>query len=116
MLEKIDLTDDEYQFLLGWEEVYKKGALTHRVLLLLSEGQYDAPQLYEQLKQNDVSLNEHSLYRLLRRLYDVGVIDRIGKFGRNKYYQISEKGARVLAVFTERNITPYIRHKEGENL
>ncbi|HMR73265.1 MAG TPA: helix-turn-helix transcriptional regulator [Candidatus Saccharibacteria bacterium] len=116
MQPNIDLNDDEFQFLLSWEEVYKKGALTYRVLLLLNEERYDAAQLYMRLQENDTSLNEHSLYRLLRRLYDVGVIDIAGKLGRNKYYQISEKGARVLTVFTTRNIAPYAKLYNKENV
>ncbi len=115
MLDDIDLNDDECQFLLSWEEVYKKGALTYWVLLLLSKNQYDAGQLYTELRESDMSLNEHSLYRMLRRLYDVGIIDTVGKSGRNKYYQTSEKGARILSVFMRRNITLYIP-KIGEDL
>ncbi len=116
MQQNVDLSDDEFQFLLGWEEVYKKGALTYRILLLLSEEHYDAAQLYARLQKNDTTLNEHSLYRLLRRLYAVGIIDIAGKVGRNKYYQISEKGARILMVFTARNITPYLTLHNKENI
>lgn len=100
------LNSDERQFLNDWEEVYKKGILTFWVLFYLSQSTHDANSLCELLISNDTSLNEHSIYRLLRRLYDVGMIDQSHTKGRNKYYQISPKGRRTLTAFTARNIAP----------
>ena len=103
----IDVLDnDELQFLSDWEEVYKKGILTFWVLFYVSQATYDAQSLYERLEKSDTSLNEHSIYRLLRRLYDVGLIDQSHTEGRNKFYTISPKGGRVLTAFTMRNIAP----------
>ena len=101
-----DLNKDEIDFLQSWEEVHKKGILTFWVLFYVSKESYDAGALYEILAKNDTTLNEHSLYRLLRRLYDVGLVDQDRKLGRNKYYSISTKGKNILNVFTTRNIEP----------
>ncbi len=101
-----DLTKDETDFLLSWEDVYKKGIVTFWVLYYLSQKQYDAGTLYTLISANDASLNEHSMYRLLRRLYDVGLLEQTRKEGRNKYYTISEKGKNILNTFTARNIAP----------
>lgn len=98
------LGDDEKQFLEAWEEVYKKGILTFWILQYLSKDTYDAHGLFLLLDETDTTLNEHSLYRTLRRLYDVGVIDFAQTEGRNKFYRLSTKGARILKAFTERNI------------
>lgn len=100
------LTDDDRAFLDSWEEVYKRGILTFWVLYYLSTDNHDAASLYAMLSDNDTSLNEHSLYRMLRRLYDVGIIDQTSSDGRRKYYHISQKGQRVLNAFVERNIAP----------
>ena len=100
------LTDDELVFLDGWEEVYKKGILTFWVLFHLSQNEYDAGTLYQELASSDTSLNEHSLYRLLRRLYDVGLLEQSRTDGRNKFYVISQKGRNILTAFTARNIAP----------
>jgi len=93
-------------FLQIWEDVHKKGILTFWVLFYVSKGSYDAGTLYEVLAKNDTTLNEHSLYRLLRRLYDVGLVNQDRKQGRNKYYSISDKGKNILNVFMVRNIEP----------
>ncbi len=100
------LNNDELQFLNDWEEVYKKGILTFWVLFYVSQATYDARSLYEKLEADDTSLNEHSIYRLLRRLYDVGLIDQSHTEGRKKFYTISQKGRRILTAFTKRNIAP----------
>lgn len=111
-----NLTNDELVFLDGWEEVYKKGILTFWVLFYISQEEYDASSLYKRLAKNDTSINEHSLYRLLRRLDDVGVIELSRKDGRNRYFTISQKGAHILEAFTMRNIAPLptsINYKEN---
>ena len=107
MLHSIEsLTNDERQFLNDWEEVHKRGILTFWVLFHLSQESHDAGTVCEVLHQTDTSINEHSIYRLLRRLYDVGLIDQTHSEGRNKYYKISDKGSRILTAFIARNIAP----------
>jgi len=101
-----DLNQDETEFLQSWEDVYKKGILTFWVLFYVSQDSYDAGALYKVLAKNDTTLNEHSLYRLLRRLYDVGLLEQDRKQGRNKFYSISNKGRNILNVFMARNIDP----------
>lgn len=100
------LTKDELQFLNDWEEVHKKGIVTFWVLFYLSQHSYDAKALCEVLRETDTSINEHSIYRLLRRLYDVGLIDQTHSEGRNKFYTISDKGGHILTAFMKRNIMP----------
>lgn len=101
-----DLNKDEADFLTSWEEVHKKGILTFWVLFYVSKKRYDAGALYQQLAKDDSSLNEHSLYRLLRRLYDVGLVDQAYTEGRKKFYCISDKGRKILNAFMVRNIEP----------
>lgn len=101
-----NLTTDELTFLDSWEEVYKKGILTFWVLFYLSQQEYDASALYQELAKNDTSLNEHSMYRLLRRLYEVGLLLQSRTEGRKKFYTTSQKGKNILTVFMERNIAP----------
>ncbi len=111
----VTLTDDEQEFLTSWEEVYKKGMLTYWVLWHLSKQEYDASSLYTALTESGIEVNEHSLYRMLRRFDDVGLIDSKGKFGRNKYFATSDKGMRILQTFVNRNIAPVItNHIQGE--
>lgn len=104
MYESLD--DDEQQFLNDWEDVYKKGIVTFWVLFHLSQATLDARRVCELLEQGDTSINEHSIYRLLRRLYDVGLIDQSHSEGRNKFYTLSLKGSKILTVFMARNIAP----------
>jgi DNA-binding PadR family transcriptional regulator len=101
-----DLTKDEHVFLESWEEVYKKGILTFWVLFYLSQKEYDARSLYRELAKSDTSLNEHSMYRMLRRLFEVGLLENSHNEGRNKFYRISHKGTNILTAFTARNIAP----------
>jgi len=101
-----ELNEDETNFLQSWEDVYKKGIVTFWVLFYLSQDQHDAGTLYKLISENDTSLNEHSMYRLLRRLHDVGLLEQSRTKGRNKFYSISDKGKNILNVFTTRNITP----------
>lgn len=101
-----DLDKDEANFLQSWEDVYKKGIVTFWVLFHLSQQEYDAGALYRIMLESDTTLNEHSMYRLLRRLYDVGLLEHARTQGRNKFYVISQKGRNVLNVFTARNIAP----------
>lgn len=101
-----DLNEDEAIFLQSWEDVFKKGIVTYWVLFHLSKEHYDAGTLYKLISENDTTMNEHSMYRLLRRLYDVGLLEKPRVEGRQKFYFISEKGRNILDVFTARNITP----------
>ena len=102
----IELTEDDNVFLLSWEEVHKKSMLTFWVLQYLSQTELSASELYEKLSHDQVEVNEHSLYLMLRRFYDIDLIDQTSREGKVKYYRLSDKGRRILAAFTQNNIHP----------
>lgn len=99
-----DLTSDDQVYLESWEEVHKKSMLTFWVLHHLSSQSLSASELYTQLYRSGQDINEHSLYRILRRFYDIGLVDTPSKNGKVKYYQLSLKGKRILQAFIQHNI------------
>jgi DNA-binding PadR family transcriptional regulator len=59
----------------SWLEVHKKSALTYLVLIALSEKELWATDIVKWVNEvTDWSINEHALYRVLRRLEHQGVI------------------------------------------
>jgi DNA-binding PadR family transcriptional regulator len=59
----------------SWLEMHKKSALTYLVLVALSEQELWAKDLEKWINTvTDWSINEHALYRVLRRLEQQGVI------------------------------------------
>ncbi len=101
----------EDRLLEAWEETYKKGQLTLWALLALSSEPHYVGSLREaidRLSRNTIQVEEQSLYRALRKLHDVEVVDyekREGDRGpERKYYHLTPLGERLLKRFLERNI------------
>ncbi len=117
-------TDDAYteQLLQGWEEVFKKGQLTLWVLLAL----YDGPKHMAEIRQyvaaatNDqVTVDDVSLYRALRRYYDNELTDVTtapGKGPDKKIYSLTPIGTQVLRQFVTRNIVGTLYKPEVKNI
>jgi len=105
--------DEKYieKLLNGWEETYKKGQLTFWILLSLQEqSQYfdEIKDSIKRLTQGSLSCEDQSLYRALRKFYDLEMIDyELHKSERGpdkKFYSLTAIGKEVLSRFIERNI------------
>ncbi len=101
----------EQQLLSGWEEVYKKGQLTLWIMLALKDGPKHMSQLKLFIVKNSggtLSADDKSLYRALRRYYDVEMLDFSSQEAPGgpdlKVYRLTELGSRLLESFLERNI------------
>ena len=103
-----ELSKDELSFLETWEEVYRRGVLTFWVLFILSNKPADAQEVYTRLEElcGEKFANQHSLYRLFRRLCEAGLLDEVQDENRGKTHELSDSGARLLRAFTLRNIAP----------
>jgi DNA-binding PadR family transcriptional regulator len=107
-----DLDAYERRVLDGWEEIYKRGLLTMWLLLAVSERARYAPEIATFLAERTggtMAADNRSLYRALRRLVDVGLVQDVGRPAERtgadrKYFSLTESGERVLDVFLERNV------------
>lgn len=95
----------------GWEEVFKKGQLTLWVMLALK----DSPKHMGAIKKfineatdGTLSADDQSMYRALRRYYDVELVTYTSEQGNGgpdrKVYSLTDTGLEVLDAFTKRNI------------
>ncbi len=105
------LNNFEQTLLDGWEDVYKKGQLTLWILLALKDGPKHMVSIKEFILDTTSSLveaDDKSMYRALRRYYDVGMVDYYMEPNSGgpdrKVYQLTQTGKRVLQTFVSRNI------------
>ncbi len=108
---KIDL-------LTSWEETYKKGLLTFWILLSLRDNRLyisDIKRFIEKSTNGTISCEDQSIYRSLRKYYDLEIVDfelREGNKGPNrKYYFLTDIGKELLQDFTNRNIAIFLNNK-----
>lgn len=106
------------ELLVTWEETYKKGQLTLWIFLSLREGQKHVNEMREfikELSQGTIVCDEQSLYRALRKFYDVSLVDFSFVKGNRgpdkKYYFLTDLGKRLLAEFIERNILLFFNER-----
>ncbi|HSW37666.1 MAG TPA: PadR family transcriptional regulator [Candidatus Saccharimonadales bacterium] len=106
------LDDYEQKLLDGWEEVFKKGQLTMWIMLALKDGpkhMADIKAFIDEATNGTLTADDQSMYRALRRYYDVELVDfttEPGKSGPDrKVYSLTKIGQRVLEEFIARNIT-----------
>ena len=99
------------QLLSSWEETYKKGQLTLWMLLALKDSpKYmgDIRTFISEITGGMVSCEEQSIYRAMRKFYDLNIVDfelRDGQSGPSrKYYYLTEIGEALLEAFIDRNI------------
>lgn len=97
--------------LCSWEETYKKGQFSLWTLLALKDGEKYVAEILDFINIQSagvISYEEQSLYRLLRKLQHVGIVDnspaRGNKGPDRKYYALTSMGEKLLATFIERNI------------
>lgn len=102
----------EEKILNGWEEVFKKGQLTLWIMLALKDGtkhMAEVKQFITEATNGTLTADDQSMYRALRRYYDVELVDfrqEPGKSGPDlKIYNLTELGLKILNVFVKRNIT-----------
>ena len=104
---------EEYrqELLAAWEETYKKGQLTFWLLLSLRQEPLYVSELknkIEEVTEGTISCEEQSLYRSLRKYYDLEIVEydmREGNKGpERKYYKLTALGEELLNNFIQRNI------------
>lgn len=98
--------------LTSWEETYKKGQLTFWLLLALRDKSLFVSEIknfIESATNGTISCEEQSIYRSLRKYYDLEIVDyelRKGYKGPDrKYYFLTIIGKELLHEFTQRNIS-----------
>lgn len=106
-----------------WEETYKKGQLTFWLLLSLRDNKLYINEIQDFIKtttKGTISCENQSLYRALRKHYDLEIVDyelKEGSKGPNrKYYFLTEIGKGLLQQFIERNISLFYDKKITEIL
>ena len=106
------MNDYEKKLLEGWEEVYKKGQLTLWIMLALKNGEKHMAEIksfMENSTNNSLTADDKSLYRSLRRYYDVEMIDFTNQPSESgpdkKLYRLTDSGRKILERFIERNIS-----------
>lgn len=119
MSSSADLDEYERKLLAGWEEIYKRGLLTMWLLLAVrDEPRYPAEvaEFIATMSNATMAADPRSLYRALRRLGDLELVEPTDRPGRRtgadrRYYRITRTGERVLEAFLDRHVRPiYLAH------
>jgi len=107
----MQLTNYELKLLKSWEEVYKKGQLSLWVMLALKDGPKHMAAIQELISAcagESLQANDQSIYRALRRYYDLDIIKYRNEPGNSgpdrKIYFLSEVGNHILQEFLIRNV------------
>jgi PadR family transcriptional regulator, regulatory protein PadR len=83
----------------------RKGVLEMCVLAILAERETYPPKIVEQLKGTQLEIVEGTIYPLLTRLKNEGLLDYVWREGEKgpprKYYIINNNGREVLITLTE---------------
>lgn len=108
--------------LTSWEETYKKGQLTFWMFLALRDKPLyvcEIKDFIESATNGTISCEDQSIYRSLRKYYDLEIVDyelRHGHKGPDrKYYFLTIIGKELLYKFTQRNIS-ILYNKKLNNL
>lgn len=101
----------EEKLLTDWEDIFRQGLLTFWLFVALQESELDVQSLkkhIEELTDGSYVTAEQTLYRVLRKHYDLELVDyrevRSAGGPKKKLYSLSETGKRLLEEFTTRNI------------
>lgn len=112
----------EDKLLADWEEVFRQGLLTFWIFVALQNKELDVQSLkkrIEQLTDNSYVTAEQTLYRVLRKHYDLELVDyrEVPSEGgpKKKLYSLSKLGEKLLQEFTMRNISLFTQ-SEVQNL
>lgn len=108
----------EDKLLSDWEEVYRQGLLTFWIFIALQDEELDVQALkkrIEQLTDNSYVTAGQTLYRMLRKHYDLELVDYRevpGEGGpKKKLYSLSSLGEKLLKEFTIRNISLFSKQE-----
>ncbi len=118
----------EQKLLTDWEDIFRQGLLTFWVFVALKDKKLsvvEIKQRVEDLTETTYSAAEQTLYRLLRKHYDLELVDYEevpGKGGpKKKLYTLSPLGKELLSDFAQRNISLFNQEqiiklsKKGKN-
>ncbi len=115
--------DNDYKakLLKNWEATYKKGQLSFWLLLSLKDQPVFVSEIkdfIETVTKGTISCEGQSLYRALRKFYDLEIVDfelRKGNKGPDrKYYSLTPIGKELLHEFTQRNISLFYEKKVAD--
>lgn len=108
----------EDKLLSDWEDVYRQGLLTFWSFIALQDEELDVQALkrrIEQLTDSSYVTAEQTLYRVLRKHYDLELVDYRevpGEGGpKKKLYSLSRLGEKLLKEFTIRNISLFSKQE-----
>lgn len=94
------MTVDSYKNVDNVKAQMRKGILEYCILLILSRGDSYAPQIISQLKQAEMIVVEGTLYPLLARQKNQGLLayrwEESPQGPPRKYYMITDRGREVL--------------------
>jgi PadR family transcriptional regulator PadR len=83
----------------------RKGVLEMCVLAVIAEGETYPPEIMKKLEWTNLIVKEGTLYPLLIRLKNDGLVDYIWREGEKgpprKYFTVSEQGRQFLSELTE---------------
>jgi len=83
----------------------RKGILEFCILLIISNGKMYASDILEELKKADLLVVEGTLYPMLSRLKNAGLLRYSWEESRSgpprKYYELTDKGVETLSQLTE---------------
>jgi len=94
-----------------WEGSFKKGLLSFWILFSLTRRPMYAYEMKDEIlefSQGSISAEDNSIYRVLRRFINAGLIVGELQASQNgparKYYSLTHIGTELLRQFTERNL------------
>lgn len=118
----------KHKLLDDWELIFRQGLLTFWVFVAIRDNELDVSQILgkvAELTNKTYTPSEQTLYRLLRKQYDLELVDYRevpGNSGPNKkLYTLSPLGTELLVAFIERNISLFrqpiiFKTVKGDNL
>lgn len=112
----------EEKLLTDWEDIFRQGLLTFWLFVALQNNELDVQGLkkrIEELTDSSYVTAEQTLYRVLRKHYDLELVDyrEVQSVGgpKKKLYTLSALGRQLLHEFTTRNIRLFAQ-PEVQNL
>ena len=110
----INKSNREYEkkLLADWEEIFRQGLLTFWIFVALCNQEMDVPRIrrrVEQLTDGSYLAAEQTIYRVLRKHYDLELVDyrEVPSPGGppKKLYRLSALGRGLLGEFARRNVS-----------
>ncbi|MCX6725657.1 MAG: helix-turn-helix transcriptional regulator [Candidatus Saccharibacteria bacterium] len=102
----------EDKLLIDWEDIFKQGLLTFWTFVALQDAELEVSKIktrVEHLTNNSYTATEQSFYRVLRKHYDLELVNLREVANNNgpklKLYTLSPLGMRLLKSFAARNIS-----------